>query len=114
MSVWGLVMAKARASFTMTDIFNKFERQKKSNRIFYICILIAFAQLLKSCAENDYAERFVNDVEAKLDNKVFHINGTNNTVNATEQGQHRLLEEAVTAVPAKKASLDDIIEKRQE
>ena len=67
MSVWGLVMAKARASFTMTDIFDKFERQKKSNKIFYICILIVFAQLLKSCAENDYAERFVNDVEAKFD-----------------------------------------------
>ena len=43
MSVWGLVMAKARASFTLTDIIDVNERGKKKNKIFYICILIAIA-----------------------------------------------------------------------
>jgi len=63
MSVWSLLMAKARASFTMTDITNTNQRKKKYNQIFYICIMIAMAQFLKSCAENNYVENFVEKAE---------------------------------------------------
>ena len=104
MSVWGLIMAKARASFTMTDIFDKSERQKKSNKIFYICILIAFAQILKSCAENDYAEKFINKVEHQLDDKVFNVNETKAVVNVSESGHHH----GPKVMAAKSSEEDDI------
>ena len=86
MAVWGLVMAKARASFSMSDIFDNDQRKRKSNQIFYICIMLAICQLLKSCAENDYAERFINNIESKLDQKVFHVN--NSETNSTVSGSH--------------------------
>lgn len=116
MSVWGLIMAKARASFTMTDIFDKSERQKKSNKIFYICILIAFAQILKSCAENDYAEKFINKVEHQLDDKVFNINNeTKAVVNVSEAGHHHGPKvKSAKSSEVDEISVDQIIDKRHE
>lgn len=35
--------------------------------------MIGVAQLLKSCAENEYAEKFLNEIENKLDKSVFNI-----------------------------------------
>lgn len=67
MSVWGLVMAKARATFTMTDIIDKDKRKQSSNKIFYICLLIGASQLLKSCADNNYADKLVSNIENEID-----------------------------------------------
>lgn len=72
MSVWSLLMAKARASFSMTDIVDSSQRKKKYNQIFYISIMIAIAQILKSCAENNYVENFVEKAEETIDHNIFN------------------------------------------
>lgn len=111
MMVWGLIMAKAKASFTFTDIFDGQERQKKQNKIFYICVMIALAQLIKSCAENNYAETFINQIEHQLDTKVFNIsteaNETTTKLNASNgQSHHGPL---VQATKNEDVNIDEII-----
>lgn len=43
MSIWGLVMAKARATFTMSDLKDPKEIKGKYTKILYIGVMIVFA-----------------------------------------------------------------------
>ena len=63
MALWGLVMAKARSTFTLTDLVDSNEIKKKYSKIFYIVIMIGVAQLFKISAESKYMDRFVDKVE---------------------------------------------------
>jgi hypothetical protein len=43
MALWGLIMAKARASFKISDLLDKEQIKSKYSRIFYIVVMIAVA-----------------------------------------------------------------------
>lgn len=43
MALWGLVMAKAKASFNISDLLDKDQIKSKYSKIFYIVIMIAVA-----------------------------------------------------------------------
>jgi len=92
-------MAKARASFSMTDIIDSSQRKKKYNQIFYISIMIAMAQLLKSCAENNYVENFVEEAERTIDHTIF--NKTSHHHGPIVKSAHNM------------ASLDEVLDERQ-
>lgn len=117
MTVWGLVMAKARASFTLSDLFDSSQRKKKSNLVFYICIMIGIAQLLKSCAENKYAENFLNDIEDKLDSGLFNVSTLNASVLndslGLPAGKHHKRPKVQSSNPEAAVSLDEIIQERE-
>ena len=70
-TVWALVFAKARACFQLSDITNRKQLKKKYNMIFYTCLLVLFAQLLKSCADSSYADNLIDNIEDKIDSAIF-------------------------------------------
>lgn len=72
-ALWGLVFAKARASFDMSDIVDRRKLKLKYNKIFYICIMIALGQILKSCADSSYADNLIDDLENKIDSQIFKV-----------------------------------------
>lgn len=43
MALWGLIFAKARASFKIADLFDKDQIKSKYSKIFYIVIMITVA-----------------------------------------------------------------------
>lgn len=91
-------MAKARASFNISDMVDQTQRKKKYNQIFYICIMIGLAQMLKACAEYNYVENFVDKVENKVDHSLF---------NKTSHHHGPIVKSAHN-----ETSLDDIIDER--
>lgn len=74
MALWGLVMAKARSTFTLTDLVDSNEIKKKYSKIFYIVIMVGVAQLFKISAESKYMDTFVDNIESKID-KTTGLNG---------------------------------------
>ena len=54
--LWGLVFAKARASFKMSDVVDRKQLKSKYNKIFYTCILVIVAQTFKSLADSHQAD----------------------------------------------------------
>ena len=109
-------MAKAKATFSLADVIDTEKRQKKSNKIFYMVLMIGLAQILKSCAENDYADKFISSVEDKLDAKLFKISQSNLT-DSTEQnrkGHHHGPKVQANKYQDEKVSLDQIIDERNE
>lgn len=79
MSLWGLMAAKARAIFKLSDIFEIKEIKKKYKQIAYIGIFIFIAQLLKISADNSYIENIVDEAETKIDNVFDSLNSLNET-----------------------------------
>jgi hypothetical protein len=69
-AVWGLVMAKARSSFALSDLTESKVMKSKLSKMFYLGIMIAFAQILKLSAENNYINHFIDQVEIKVDGSI--------------------------------------------
>ena len=82
--------------------------------------MIGIAQLLKSCAENNYIERFVDNIESKVDSNVFGL--TSNKTNFTlddlrskhhnKHGGHRVRASRQKDDTAEDISLDELIDAR--
>jgi hypothetical protein len=51
MGLWSLVLAKARATFQISDLVDKEHVKQKYSKIFYMGVMIAVAQLLKLSAD---------------------------------------------------------------
>ena len=69
MSIWGLVMAKARATFSLSDLINQKDLKSKYNKMFWMGILIIIAQLFKLSADNSYLQNLTNAAEAKIESE---------------------------------------------
>lgn len=74
MSLWGLMAAKARALFKLSDMFHINKMKKKYSQILYICLFILIAQLLKLSADNSYIEDIVESAETKIDGAFESLN----------------------------------------
>ena len=69
-SLWSLVLAKARATFQISDLVHREHVKAKYNKIFYIGVMIVVAQLLKLCADQSFVTTLIDEVESKIDGKI--------------------------------------------
>jgi hypothetical protein len=63
-------MAKARSSFALSDLTDSKIMKSKLSKMFYLGIMIAFAQILKLSAESNYISHFIDQAEIKIDGSV--------------------------------------------
>ena len=69
-ALWGLVMAKAKASFALSDLTDSKLIKQKFSKLIYLGVMVFFAQILKLSAENNYVNHFITQVEIKIDSAV--------------------------------------------
>ena len=70
-SIWGLVMAKARATFELKDIIDHNHIKAKYNKMFYMTLMIIFAQMLKYSADHNLLESIADTSETKFEAYLF-------------------------------------------
>ena len=66
-ALWGLVWAKARATFAISDLVDPKQIKAKVSKLFYLGLMVGVAQLFKMSAESQYIDNYVDGVEAKVD-----------------------------------------------
>ena len=66
-ALWGLLMAKARATFAISDLVDPKQIKQKVSKLFYLGLMVGVAQLLKMSAEGNFVDNYVEGVEAKFD-----------------------------------------------
>lgn len=76
MAIWGLLMAKARATFQLADIFDSAKIRKKQAQLVYIAIMMGAAQILKLCSQTTFVNNLVDKAEHKIETA---LNGTDLT-----------------------------------
>lgn len=52
--LWGLILAKSRATFTMADLVKRDELMAKKKQVLTLTLMMAVAQLLKMLSENSF------------------------------------------------------------
>ena len=71
MGLWGLIVAKARATFSLSDIVHPDHIKPKVSKVFYLGIMVGFFQLLKLSAESNVIDTYVDSFESRVDS---HLN----------------------------------------
>lgn len=66
-ALWGLVMAKAKATFSLADLTDSKKIKSKISKVFYLGIMVAIAQAIKISADRNYVNHFLEDVEIHID-----------------------------------------------
>jgi hypothetical protein len=66
-ALWGLLVAKARATFALSDIVDPKMIKQKVSKLFYIAAMVVVAQVLKITAESNYIDNYVEGIESKVD-----------------------------------------------
>ena len=66
-ALWGLVWAKARATFAISDLVDPKQIKAKVSKLFYLGLMVGVAQLFKMSAETKYIDNYVEGIEAKVD-----------------------------------------------
>ena len=97
--MWGLILAKARATFQISDLLNSSAIKSKHSKIVYLGLMIAVSQLLKYLADYNLVEMTANKIETRVDNLL--------NVNSTLSAHHGPMVQSVHV------SVDEIVEKRQ-
>ena len=68
--MWGLVMAKARHTFQLSDIIERKELKSKYYKICIMALMVAFAQFLKLSADHNLVKNAIEEIESELDDKI--------------------------------------------
>jgi hypothetical protein len=66
-ALWGLLVAKARATFELSDLVDPKLIKQKVSKLVYLGMMVAFAQVLKVSAESNYIDNYVEGIESKVD-----------------------------------------------
>lgn len=66
-ALWGLLVAKARATFALSDLVEPEKIKQKVSKLVYLGLMVAVAQVLKMSAESNYIDKYVEVVETKVD-----------------------------------------------
>lgn len=69
-ALWGLIMAKAKTTFSLADLTDSKQIKSKISKIFYLAVMAGIAQSLKISAERDYIDHFLGDIEIKIDSSL--------------------------------------------
>lgn len=69
-ALWGLIMAKAKTTFSLADLMDSNKIKSKVSKIFYLGVMVGVAQMLKISAENNYIEHYLGDIEISIENKM--------------------------------------------
>jgi hypothetical protein len=69
--IWGLVLAKAKATFSLSDILDPSKIEKKYNKMLFMFLMMLLAQLFKFSSENSLVESVVKTSESKFESQFF-------------------------------------------
>jgi hypothetical protein len=86
-------MAKARATFQISDILDSQKIKSKYNQIFWLGILVCIAQFLKLSAEHKFLDSMAENTESKIEHVLGIQKGRGPIVNSAHLDLDQITDE---------------------